>query len=505
MLAVLVLWRASGEGAPAIAVGLWALGYASAMSLDLTDIEMNAFVLFDLRTLQGQLSLSSSNNLLAELLMVVNAAFSVFAVIWGHLTLYGLATMGLVVTWCWPAPLRRPDGALRLGSVAARAFVVVSVPATGLLLLAAANALAILLGFSIVVSNFVGMGLLTALPLLAAWQFRRLQRRRYPELVNTGWPHAAGTILPSLIMFVSVMSVSHFSEYSDTSIAIVFGLSLLLLAALSNLVVWRNEWNLAGGRTLSSVIVIILLPAALTALEHYGLERLRHLGLFPPRATTVAAVLLAVFIVPFFHRAVEWVLDLSVLRRLHAVTEKIPEIIERLVTNRDEDQRRAEIKALLDEVGLKRYFFYARQTSEKGAFACQLSTFDDSCAPDIELSDRLLRQLAREHTFLDFNVTMRHVDYTFTASELWRLQRRLGFENTQSDGNTPAVLQPRCQYLLPIALGDAVCGLIVAGSQPLPSAIRFERFVAYLQQLGVAATTGTGRVGAPRALGAVAP
>ena len=262
-----------------------------------------------------------------------------------------------------------------------------------------------------------------------------------------------------------------------------------------NIVVKSNPWNVTGGQALTNMVVATIVPVSFAVFENFGAEYITELKIIPAVTVPIVGVfVLGSLLHPIQHK-VQRKLDSIRLKRLGDVVKQIPDIVESLVRSTSENEREEAIRRVLDDKKLKfrGYVLYTRWGYKDGGFRPLVGTKEVNAYPKLEISALLIEQLVKERTFIDVQQALRDPRYITVSPELWRIQRCLGsekFDRRNGDkrgGGSDEMEVQRCRYLLPIAIGDAVCGLLIVGNQELDNNVRSDPFTRVLQVLGVAA------------------
>lgn len=508
-LGLLVLWRGTSEGSTAVAVALWAFGYAAAVGFAAS--HQGALPL-QLRSADVALAALAEGDLLAKLFYALFLVFGTLGSLLGGSALLGVWTAGVVITWVWPTPWIREDG-LDYRTVIPRLLLIALSACSWWFVMAGA-------GYALSIwepgwyepgphTDAVWAALYVLLPLGIGWSVYRYRKKRNLDVRPVHGTHVA------LVLVVATLAAcaSLFRYYQPghaVLVSVVTGLTLVLAATMLYVVVWRNEWNLAAGRGLSTIVVAVAVPLGLTLFDQYVLNALQELGLFPRQAAFLVSLVMAVALFKPLHRAVSRWVRRAVLFPVRAALREGPSTIRLLLHTPDAARQTDALKELLACCQIERFAYYVRQT-EAATFAPWISTFTGRALPPLAPSEALLGRLGRESAFVDVDVALREFAYTVVAPELWRMQRRLGFEEQQ--GSPAAVKEggrgmqqvkgseasqeasepgaKRCRYLLPVRLGGAVRGLLVVGEQAFPEVVKSEAFTDPLKDVLLAGLYGS--------------
>jgi hypothetical protein len=312
-----------------------------------------------------------------------------------------------------------------------------------------------------------------------AWMIYTIRKRRGLPVVATDGTHLTVLVTSFWLLQVTLIPLSSFLTFG-----LLGFLLLALIIALGRIILYRNQWNLSAGHTLSTILLLTFVPAAWFLFEQFALEWLVKMRFFPAVAANLAGILIfAVLLRPVYH-GIQWVVEWFSLKPLRPVISRMPELLESLIKSANDKDRADAIKELLqsDEIGLESFVLYSRWENPGGNLKHVLNTHLNYEPPDsLRLSKNLLDQLAREASFIVVRNALREARYAAMCPELWRLQRRLGYVPRSDEEKTW-----RCKYILPIAVGESLCGLLIVGDQAFPDHIRSESFVERLQNLGVA-------------------
>ena len=171
--------------------------------------------------------------------------------------------------------------------------------------------------------------------------------------------------------------------------------------------------------------------------------------------------------------ALERLIELVTIPKLRRIEQGVDSTLEAVVDAENETDRRTEVGQLFDQLGVRKYAFYAR--GRKGAFEICISRMhsepgNNPATAAFPLSKHLREFLGRKRTFVDLHNAPMEWECFFQQFELYGIRERT-----------------RCRYLLPICLGKSVRGLLLLPDGRDEEAICKDPVASNLGALGMAA------------------
>jgi hypothetical protein len=473
----LILLRAAREGPVAIAAGLWALGWSTALCtfpfLDMLD-DMFPYPL----QLQPLMAAVIAKATTIEPLRLVSVF--AFVLMWASILLGMGTVIGLVpahLAWDWLGPADRRVWPLRARLalwVAAGVIVASHVAAIGY------RAHPLMCSTPIVI-------------LMVGWHLRRAGMPVRSASVS----HFALLALPPLVFSLIVRQVEAPHSPPLAAIVAISSLSTIaLLLSVWHIVFVKNQWNMAAGRTMP-VLLLAVAPVMVGGFEDVAKDALVHAHLLPDKGGDIVFLFLVGLLLAPLYKAVHSRAARGMLKKLREFFKRLPDAMERLLRSEMDAERVQEVRDLLTAEPLRigHYILYSRWGDRAGRFKVVHHTFPGFSPPSVDISARLLGELAKEVAFIDVSMSLRELRFAVVAPELWRLQHRLGIQAASSDsadsGRLDAGVRPidyRCAHILPIVVGDHVCAFLVIGPNQLDQALRNELLAGRLMQVGLAAS-----------------
>ena len=473
-LGVLILWRAEGRGWLGYSAAFHCFGFVACASAWVFsgDGSSSGTFMFLLENLFEIASESKETSLLARLgypLLMLCIAIG-----WGIFLgwVSGVWQTLLVALWIRPDLLRNKSVIVR--GMRTLAFLCIPV---------AIAVAAEMLGQEFDVSgnrrNLVQVFIAILIPVCVGMKLYRGQAVNSPARKRTSIWLLGILIVPGLLAAVMLLrSETHFSWPIELLFA--GGLAALLLATMVVLLLIKNIWNLAGGRTISSVIAILMMPFAIELLQGVILGTLQQAGLFPAAAITIVSVFLgAILFDPIRNGLLVLIRKISLPESIRNILSHRDDLVEAIVRTNDVDCRQCSLKELLEKFGLQDFAVYSRWGEKDGEYRCVISDMEPvEPWPVLNISKRLQGRLAQQRSVLNVERAMIEFEYVLDGPELWRIREKLGYD-MMPDGEKLA----KAGNLVCVPIGSVLCSFIIIREQSKKTGLKEDGIIDRLREV----------------------
>ena len=483
---ILVFWRASDRGPAAIAVGVWAFGYACAIQLLMRDPYSGQPL--QLRAFQSRLAGHAFESALDKWVVLMHLALSDLASLLGFAAIFGILSIPVAVYWVWRKPSHTRD---------ARPFGIPSRAAR--LLLLGLSAVVVSRGWVFLADRPRWFRLAVALtPVLACFiglAIHAVRKKCGSASMGARWFHLLVFLLPGVLALVSLESQAHWENVLWLTSLVLGMLTAGLVMAILYLIVIRNEWNLAGGQTFATISAIVLVPLVLHAFGTRFLDSLEAVSLFPPESKFLVEVLLVVLILEPVRDRFSEVVQHFANKQYRGFVSSIPELVENMIKKPGNQERslylaEQAITPFGDEYAL--YMLGADvEPGHRVYHLLQGRSYTTSIPKDISLTDGLHDRLASERGVLRTDDLIGHANYSCYLPEIWQLLRQFPSARVSEgfpDGHTETSPSTLSDFVMPINTGDVVCGLLLCANE-LGHKLELDDLHSCMRTLGIIATT----------------
>jgi hypothetical protein len=204
----------------------------------------------------------------------------------------------------------------------------------------------------------------------------------------------------------------------------------------------QNYLRVMSVTTLSYVAMVVVVPTAIVVFEEVVKDVFRRIPSLSEKGGEVIAIAGVVALLPLIHRTIEFIAGQVFVRRLHMIEHEVGRVLEAMVDEEKDEERRATVAKLFQRIGVGGYALYTRKGG--GVFRLHLHRTDGSPRETIQLSAFLREFLASRRTFIDLNAAPFEWAYFFHQFELGRVESATG-----------------CRHLLPVCIGKSVRGLLL--------------------------------------------
>jgi hypothetical protein len=204
----------------------------------------------------------------------------------------------------------------------------------------------------------------------------------------------------------------------------------------------QNFLRVLSIREFSYVAMVLIVPAAVVVAEEMTKSLFIRVPSISERGAELVAIAGVVAVLPLIHKTIEFAAGRLFVPRLPLIEREIDRVLEAVVDEDTEEDRRATVAQLFDRLGVAGYAFYAR--GRQGVFQLHLHRLSKSPLESIALSPSLRDFLSSRHTFVDLYSVPFEWRYFFHQFDLYHLEKATG-----------------CRHLLPICLGKSMRGLLL--------------------------------------------
>jgi hypothetical protein len=443
-----VLWRRGGDSRAARWTGLW-LGGLAASSLGvlqgdkLGNIEISS------------LALSAQDTTMGRFLLILYAAF--YLISYAVILLYGY----FIPQWALFAhfagnPLL-PQSVVGARPWLARYRTVV------LLAMVGVGNYGVMLCFADMTVNqrMTLTGIVNMAAMCALWRWQRRQGRQEN-------PVSRNAVLAFISANVSMwlISVPGRQAHTEYDIAINALMALLFLFLFAKAVFDDDFLQLAGGRDVSFLASVIVLPILFETSEGSVQTILEGFGFFSETATGIIGTVTVVLLVQPVQHLLSAVFTHLVNPGLRRVQKLIDQYTETVSESGREVGRDDPALQIFQGAGIARFGFYASRPSGR---MVELINKLDNNKPEIQISLSLRKKLGTTKCFIDLQSTAFEWNYFYEQFELCRLQRQLC-----------------CRYLFPVCVGNSLRAILCLGDGAPSRKIAREAYSEPINNLGIA-------------------
>jgi hypothetical protein len=447
-LAFLVLWRRGGDSRAARWTGLW-LGGLAAWSLGvlqgdkLGNMEISSVALSAQDTTVGRflLVLYAAFILISEVVVVLYVCFipqwMLFSNFFGN-PLLPRSVVRAHPRLAWYGTL------LMLAMVGVCNYV-------------------LMLGFAELTTN-QGMtmtGIVNIAAMCALWRRQRRQGRQERVVSRNA---VLAFLSANVLMWL--VSVPGRHAYTTYDIALNALMALLFIFWFARAVFHDDFLQLAGGRDVSFLASVIVLPILFETSEGSVQTILEGFGFFSETATGIVGTVAVVLLV----QPVQHLLSTIFTHLINPGLSRVQKLIDQYTetVSEAEPQLGGDDPALqiFHGIGIVRFAFYACRRS--GRLVESINNLDND-RPEIQISLPLRKKLSATKGFIDLDSAAFEWDYFYEQFELCRLQRQLD-----------------CRYLFPVCVGHSLRALLCLGDGATSRRIAREVYSEPINNLGIA-------------------
>ncbi len=241
----------------------------------------------------------------------------------------------------------------------------------------------------------------------------------------------------------------------------------LLFVLLAIFTVVRTGFlHVCSGEDMSKLVVLGAAPLVFTHLELWTHHALLDTAWFSELGVTVLSGLITIAIVAPAHRVFEHLFLFMSVPRLHRIQKDVEHAIETIVEAEHDAEKCEEIARLFRDWGIHEYALFSR--TPKG-FQPTISKLNWPVPDQVAVSGHLRTFLGRKRKFIHLREVPHEWAAFFYQFELYRIERAT-----------------KCEYLLPICLGNSVRGLLLLPEGKGQQSISKDPWASEISNLGAA-------------------
>jgi uncharacterized membrane protein len=448
-LAFLVLWRRGGDSSMARWAGIW-LGGVAAWSIDVL-VRQN-FVKIDMPSV----ALAAQDSTGGRFMLVL---YATLMLIFATVTLLHNAFVPQWALYAYFSRLQTPvaHGHTWISRYRTPIF---------LMMVGVAN-----YGFFLWLSNMeynqkiatigaVNIGMMCVCWL---WQGRHGQRQH-----AVSWNAVLAFLAANMLIWLINMPGR---KAHDFGVLLNVLVSLLFIFWFARAVFHDDLLRLAGGRDISFIVSVIVLPIVFEASAEHARAILHGLGLFSETATGIIGTVAVVLLVHPFQHLLSTIFTRLANPGLSRVRKVIDQYTEEATESGNLAGRGDPALQIFYGMGITRFGFYACGAA---GHLIELINNLDNDTPEIQISPSLRKKLSETKTFIDLKSAAFEWHYFYEQFELCRLERQLG-----------------CRYLFPVCLGHSLRAILCLGDDASSRKLARDAYSEHINNLGIAKLSST--------------
>lgn len=480
LVGILLSWRGEGRGPLGLLIVLWAMGFVGLItifSMIATQTGSNDGLLMHLNPLYRSLAMLDESSLLARLFP---PAYMLF------MLLFAVLSLGYYI-WatCIPVFWTLPTGE---NSLFIRCLQVLFSLVPGAILL---PVMLLLDPENQSLVNVFWVILLGMPTILGIFIYLYRKKKGYPNRKTSVW-HLVAFTIPSVLTVLLVATLDDSKSFDRVTYQIpVILLTALLIWSLVQLILRQNMWSLGGGRTIGTVVTVMVLPLGIELADELVLRSLQSARVIPASAVAFSSVFFALLLFDPVKRVATRILRFVTLKKTQrSALNRVDKLVDTVIQCSECHERGDHLVSLLEDLEMKHYAIYSRWRRSDGAYDCLATDFSGWKPPRLRLSNRLQTQLACEISFVHIDRILHEFNYVLTGPELWRMQQTLGRYSVgnEADNSGGGDTAKRCEQILCITIGGVLCAFVVFGEQSVDEPVRNDGCVDQLRDVVVASS-----------------